>query len=660
MLRRESAASLTASLCAPSSRPRARTTRPRPSSSKRRRATRRPLRRRPPASARACRSRPRSAGRASPRSSARAQAALAAELDAVLARRGRDRVASHRRRPRRACSRCAARRSGSACVTSRRSGCSPSCGVELAEAQHTRRAGPSPAELGRAADEADAAARTAVRERDDLEARVRLARERLAALEQSLAEREGIPPAARALAEEGERLALQLLEVEPGAERSTAAALGHRASAVLAASPERGLELVAKAQAAGLGSVLVLVGQRPARARAAAGRPARRAARLARPGRHERRHRLGPAARRALVRGRDRRGRAARARGAPPRAARRGRRARRPRRRAARARVEEAAERALRGRGEAFAPVAHLRNVRRADPRALERLVAGAERLDETLAGCGRAPRAGSRRRSPSAPARLAEELRGIATREAELRRAVAEADGARARRRAPRERAHRRGRGRRRRRCAREAEELSARAAEAAEAADDAAERARAAARALADADPARTRRPSELVLERLRRRAARARGRARRRRRPLRGARARARRGAGGAHDRARRRAAHGSAPPRSSCARRPPPRGERLSAIDVELARTDAERDEAQRRLDAAGAEPAEGEDRDELAEKLARYEQPPRAARPGQPAREGGVRRPRRCGSRSSPCSATTSSRASPSSRSCATT
>jgi chromosome segregation protein len=49
-----------------------------------------------------------------------------------------------------------------------------------------------------------------------------------------------------------------------------------------------------------------------------------------------------------------------------------------------------------------------------------------------------------------------------------------------------------------------------------------------------------------------------------------------------------------------------------GERLAAVDVELARTDAERDEARRRLDAAASEPAEGEDRDELAEKLARYE------------------------------------------------
>ena len=133
---------------------------------------------------------------------------------------------------------------------------------ELADARRAP-AGPSPADLGRLADDADAAARTAVREQEDLEARVRLARERLLALEQSLAEREGLPPAARALAEEGEQLALQLLEVEAGAERSTAAALGHRASAVLAAHPARALELIEKARAAGLGSVLVLVGRDP-------------------------------------------------------------------------------------------------------------------------------------------------------------------------------------------------------------------------------------------------------------------------------------------------------------------------------------------------------------------------------------------------------------
>ena len=47
------------------------------------------------------------------------------------------------------------------------------------------------------------------------------------------------------------------------------------------------------------------------------------------------------------------------------------------------------------------------------------------------------------------------------------------------------------------------------------------------------------------------------------------------------------------------------------ERVAAVDVEVARLEAERDEAQRRLDAAGAEPAEGS-REELAEKLERLE------------------------------------------------
>ena len=42
----------------------------------------------------------------------------------------------------------------------------------------------------------------------------------------------------------------------------------------------------------------------------------------------------------------------------------------------------------------------------------------------------------------------------------------------------------------------------------------------------------------------------------------------------------------------------------------AIDVELARLQAEREEAQRRLEAAGAEPAEGDDREAIAERLER--------------------------------------------------
>src|SRR5205807_7664322 len=76
-------------------------------------------------------------------------------------------------------------------------------------------------------------------------------------------EREGLPPAARALSERGERLALSELEVQPGDERAVAAALGHRAAAILAATPEKGLALLEHARSAGLGSLVVLVGQDP-------------------------------------------------------------------------------------------------------------------------------------------------------------------------------------------------------------------------------------------------------------------------------------------------------------------------------------------------------------------------------------------------------------
>jgi len=48
------------------------------------------------------------------------------------------------------------------------------------------------------------------------------------------------------------------------------------------------------------------------------------------------------------------------------------------------------------------------------------------------------------------------------------------------------------------------------------------------------------------------------------------------------------------------------------ERLSAIQVERARIDAEAGEARRRLQSAGAEPAEGDDRDALAERVERLE------------------------------------------------
>ena len=95
-------------------------------------------------------------------------------------------------------------------------------------------------------------------EREALTEQARLARERLQTLERALAEREGLPPAARALAEEGERLALSLLDVEPGRERAVAAALGHRAPALVATDARAALALAERARAAGLGSVVVL------------------------------------------------------------------------------------------------------------------------------------------------------------------------------------------------------------------------------------------------------------------------------------------------------------------------------------------------------------------------------------------------------------------
>src|SRR5438093_9328439 len=111
------------------------------------------------------------------------------------------------------------------------------------------------AELARPARILDARVRA---EREGLREQARLARERLQTLERALAEREGLPPAARALAEEGERLALSLLAVEPGQERAVAAALGQRASALVADDARAALALAERARAAGLGSVVVL------------------------------------------------------------------------------------------------------------------------------------------------------------------------------------------------------------------------------------------------------------------------------------------------------------------------------------------------------------------------------------------------------------------
>ena len=126
-----------------------------------------------------------------------------------------------------------------------------------------RAPGPSPEQLEQQALYARAAAREAAHERDTLAERALTAQERLATLERALAEREGIPPAARALAAQGERLALSLLTVEPGTERAVAAALGARASALVAPTAKAALELLERAAAAGLGSLRVLAGRDP-------------------------------------------------------------------------------------------------------------------------------------------------------------------------------------------------------------------------------------------------------------------------------------------------------------------------------------------------------------------------------------------------------------
>ena len=99
-------------------------------------------------------------------------------------------------------------------------------------------------------------------ERAALAEQVSLHEERLRALDRALAEREGLPPAARALAEQGERIALSLLDVEPGMEHAVAAALRQRASALVVDDVHAAFALLERARAAGLGSLTVVIGRR--------------------------------------------------------------------------------------------------------------------------------------------------------------------------------------------------------------------------------------------------------------------------------------------------------------------------------------------------------------------------------------------------------------
>jgi chromosome segregation protein len=102
-------------------------------------------------------------------------------------------------------------------------------------------------------------AQQAALDRESLAEQARVAAERLEALDRSLAEREGLPPAARALAESGEPLALGLLEVDEGYERAVAAALGWDAAALVAESAGEALALVERARDEGLGTLAVVV-----------------------------------------------------------------------------------------------------------------------------------------------------------------------------------------------------------------------------------------------------------------------------------------------------------------------------------------------------------------------------------------------------------------
>ena len=86
--------------------------------------------------------------------------------------------------------------------------------------------------------------------------RARVAEARAGALERAIAEREGLPPAARALAEEGASLALSLAEVEEGRERAVAAAVG---AALVASTPGEGMAMLEQARERGLGNLTVLV-----------------------------------------------------------------------------------------------------------------------------------------------------------------------------------------------------------------------------------------------------------------------------------------------------------------------------------------------------------------------------------------------------------------
>ncbi|MFL5960500.1 MAG: chromosome segregation SMC family protein [Gaiellaceae bacterium] len=499
--------------------------------------------------------------------------------------------------------------------------------AELAAAEaDAARGGPSPRELEQAALAARARAREALHERDTVAERARTAAERLAALERSLAEREGIPPAARAFAEEGERLVLAELEVEEGRERAVAAALGPRAAALLADDAHAALALLERAAALGLGSLVVVAGREP-RDLVAELPVVERGELLASTtaavtadgfGYDPRTGDLwyaGETAEAVLleldVR---RRALAEEAKALADRA------------RFAERKAEEAEEQAAAAERD-FAAVAPQLSIRRADPATLSALASAARRLERALTGLDahaeriERPLRGQGEAGAERTGELGERLRTIAEREAALRRELAEL----AERIAATERDLLRlgggasaedGEGGETVALRAEARTLVDAADAAAVAALEAAERARTAENARVEAAVRagrRRARPHELArimgaAERLDEVLLAAADAAARLEAPLRaevdaGA---ARSGELGAE---LRRLGAAEVERRQELAAA----GEAVSALEVEAARLEAEADEARRRLEHANAdEPAEGDDREQLVATVERLE------------------------------------------------
>ncbi|HWG55257.1 MAG TPA: AAA family ATPase, partial [Gaiellaceae bacterium] len=497
---------------------------------------------------------------------------------------------------------------------------------ELAEAESAaKRPGPTPAELEAAANAARAEARAAANERDDVTARLALARERIAALEQSLAEREGLPPAARAFAEEGTALALSLIEVAPGRERAVAAALGWRASALVADDAAAAFALLRRACDRGLGSVTVLVGSPAARVDAlpvvaadellASTVPAVTAEGF---GYDPDRGELwfaGETAEAVLLELRTRLCELQEDANALD-----------AERQHAEVAAAAAASRAAEAEA-AYAAVAHLRAARALDPRVLRRAAAIADRLDEALLGSAAVAQrveeplrmradAGAERASA-----LGGELARVGALEHEARREATAANERAAA--AELVRARLGGEGQIRllqvdeaeraaveaeaRHLTDEAERLAALATEAAEAARDAgAEVAETGAKRAATLDADLVRR----VLagaERLDETLVAAAAAAARFEAPLR---ARVDAGASRTAELGARLRELGAA--EVELRRTTEEAAQRATQVEIELTRIDAESADARRRLEEAAAEPAEGNDRDELAARAERLE------------------------------------------------